>query len=35
MYPEISPETWQEIKRIFDAAVELALYERGAFIDSA
>lgn len=30
----ISPETWQEIKRIFDAAVELAPSAQGAFLDS-
>ncbi len=29
------PETWKEIKRIFDAAVELGPSERHAFLDSA
>jgi non-specific serine/threonine protein kinase/serine/threonine-protein kinase len=31
----MSPESWQEIKRIFDAAVELAPSAQGAFLDSA
>ncbi|HWN10970.1 MAG TPA: protein kinase [Pyrinomonadaceae bacterium] len=31
----MSPEIWKEIKRIFDAAVELAPSERNAFLDSA
>lgn len=31
----LSPEIWQEIKRIFDAAVELAPAEQSAFLDSA
>ena len=30
----MSPETWQEIKRIFDAAVELAPSAQGAYLDS-
>src|ERR1700752_4619859 len=30
----MSPETWQEIKRIFDAAVELAPTEQVSFLDS-
>lgn len=35
MSPEsMSPETWQEIKRIFDAAVELAPSAQGPFLDS-
>ncbi len=35
MSSQISPETWQEIKRIFDAAVELAPSEQGAYLDTA
>lgn len=35
MSSEISPEIWQDIKRIFDAAVELPPSERSAFLDSA
>ena len=35
MSSEISPETWQEIKRIFDAAVDLAPPAQRAFLDSA
>jgi len=31
----MSPETWQEIKRIFDAAVELEPAAQGAFLDTA
>src|ERR1044072_8319038 len=34
MSPNMSPEAWQEIKRIFDAAVELAPSARAAFLDS-
>ena len=30
----MSPETWQEIKRIFDAAVELTPSAQGAYLDS-
>ena len=30
----MSPETWQEIKRIFNAAVELAPSEQAAYLDS-
>ena len=30
----MSPETWQEIKRIFDAAVELAPSEQVSFLDT-
>ena len=36
MSPEsLSPEVWQEIKRIFDAAVELAPPAQRSFLDSA
>lgn len=35
MSPEMSPETWQKIKQIFDAAVELAPSAQVAFLDSA
>lgn len=31
----MNPDTWKEIKRIFDAAVELAPSEQHAFLDSA
>jgi non-specific serine/threonine protein kinase/serine/threonine-protein kinase len=31
----MSPETWQEIKRIFDAAVELTPSAQNAFLDTA
>ncbi|HEU4597039.1 MAG TPA: protein kinase [Pyrinomonadaceae bacterium] len=31
----MTPDTWKEIKRIFDAAVELAPPERHVFLDSA
>lgn len=31
----MSPETWQEIKRIFDAAVELSPSAQGAYLDTA
>lgn len=31
----LSPESWQEIKRIFDAAVDLDPSAQGAFLDSA
>jgi len=31
----MSPEIWKEIKRIFDAAVDLAPSEQSAFLDSA
>ncbi len=32
--PQMSPEAWQEIKRIFDAAIELAPSARAAFLNS-
>jgi eukaryotic-like serine/threonine-protein kinase len=35
MSSQISPEIWQEIKRIFDAAVELPPSEQSAFLDTA
>jgi non-specific serine/threonine protein kinase/serine/threonine-protein kinase len=31
----MTPESWQQIKRIFDEAVELAPPERGVFLDAA
>ncbi len=33
--PLMTPESWQQIKRIFDEAVELAPSEQGLFLDAA